>query len=120
MVVREGSGEQTWWTFAGQAVNASLAAAFSGDLADGIRHDNFAIRFQPGAEVSGIEASIHGLVHADPARFRPPVDADAIASLKFRDCLPPQLAEQLLTARTSDEDGLRTVLNEPVRFVTVS
>jgi len=120
VVVREGSGEPTWWTFAGQAVNASLSAAFHGDLADGIRHDNFAIRFQPGAEVADIEAAIHELVHADTARFRPPVDAEAIGSLKFRDCLPPQLAEQLLTARTMDEDGLRTVLNEPVRFVTVS
>lgn len=40
--------------------------------------------------------------------------------LKFSEALPARLAEATLAARTSDEDGARAVLTEPVSLTTLN
>lgn len=116
-VVRQPSGELFWWTFAGRAVNSSLASALRGPVAGKISHDNFTVKIETGADPADVEAHIRALLGADPEALLPEIDADAIAGLKFADCLPRDLAERMLQVRAMDVAGLRTVLGEPVRFV---
>ncbi len=48
----------------------------------------------------------------------PPIDADALTALKFANCLPHALAQQMLQQRVLDEPALRGTLREPCRFVS--
>ena len=48
----------------------------------------------------------------------PAIDADAMKALKFSDCLSRELAQHLLQSRATDAVLRRTVIKEPVRFVT--
>ncbi len=45
-------------------------------------------------------------------------DPRAIENLKFSEALPPALAEQVYLARFSDEEGVYSVLAEPLRSVS--
>ena len=47
----------------------------------------------------------------------PAINADALAALKFADCVPGNLAIWLLERRTVDAGSLQQLLGEPVRFV---
>jgi ATP-dependent Lhr-like helicase len=116
-VVLQPRGELFWWTFAGQAVNASLASAIQEQIAGKISHDNFAVKIESGADAGEAEGHIRALLGADPDTLLPEINAEAIASLKFADCLPRELATRMLQVRAMDVDGVRTVLGEPVRFV---
>ncbi len=116
-VVLQPRGELFWWTFAGRAVNASLAAAIQEQITGKISHDNFAVKIETGADTGETEGHIRALLGADPDALLPEINAEAIAGLKFADCLPPELAQRMLQVRAMNVDGLRAVLGEPVRFV---
>lgn len=49
--------------------------------------------------------------------LRPTIDPNAIAALKFADCIPTALAERMLHDRARDAHGLAALLAEPVRAV---
>jgi len=58
-------------------------------------------------------------ITTEPADLLPPIDADAITSLKFNNCLSRDLAQQMLQQRALDEQGLGKTLQLPVRFTVV-
>ncbi len=116
-VVIESPETACWWTFAGRAVNASLASRLRRDITAKVGHDNFTVKIETGESMADIERVIVGLRQVDPETLFTEIDADALAALKFADCLPRELAERMLQARAMDGTGLRTVLSEPVRFV---
>lgn len=47
------------------------------------------------------------------------MDESAIDGLKFSECLPRDLALQMLEQRLSDPDAVRSVLESQVRLVSV-
>jgi ATP-dependent helicase Lhr and Lhr-like helicase len=49
--------------------------------------------------------------------MRPAVDEAAIDGLKFSECLPIELATEMLERRLQDVDATRRVLEEHVRFL---
>jgi len=117
VVVTEPGDDLAWWTFAGKAVNAALASALQARMTGKVSHDNFAVRIETGPTLADLEAMIASL-HGQPATdLRPAIDPDAVAALKFADCIPPDLAERMLQDRGRDAHGLATVLAEPVRVV---
>ena len=69
--------------------------------------------------MTDIEGFVTELRQTPPEALLPEIDADAITSLKFSDCLPRDLAHRMLQVRAMDAAGVRTVFSEPVRFVTV-
>lgn len=83
-----------------------------------ITSDNFAVKIEAHAPPAGVEQAITDLRTADPASLLPSIDADALTALKFVNCLPPALAQQMLQQRVLDEPGLRSTLHEPCRFVS--
>ena len=114
----EPNGEWCWWTFAGRAVNASLATALQNQITGKISHDNYAVKIEADATIAEIETLVTELRRAAPELLVPAIDADAITALKFSDCLPSALAQRMLQVRAMDMAGLATVMTEPVRFVT--
>jgi len=106
-----------WWTYAGRAVNAALAAALGREFPGRIAHDNFQVTVEGGADVAAFEACIGRLRALAPAAILPEINADALAALKFADCIPESLAIRMLQRRTVDAGSLQRVLGEPVRFV---
>ena len=49
--------------------------------------------------------------------MRPTVDEAAIEGLKFSECLPLDLATEMLERRLQDQESTRRVLEEQVRFI---
>lgn len=117
VVTLEQQGELCWWTFAGRTVNASLSTALQQRITGKISHDNFAVKIETGATMADIEGFVTELRQTNPEALLPEIDADAITSLKFSDCLPRDLAHRMLQVRAMDVAGLRSVLADPVRFV---
>jgi ATP-dependent Lhr-like helicase len=50
----------------------------------------------------------------------PDVDQRAVKGLKFGEALPPRLAQATLATRFADLEGARAVLEELIRFVTLT
>jgi len=117
-ITAENDGELRWWTFAGRAVNASLAAALHTRIAGKVSHDNYAVKIETGASMAQIEPLLAELRQAAPEELVPTIDADAVSALKFSDCLPTELASRMLAVRAMDLTALRMVMNEPVRLIT--
>jgi len=106
-----------WWTFAGRAANAGLAAAIGRRIAGSATFDNFSVTIEDGQEsdsLADILASLPGLADEE---FLPVIDTDAVNALKFADCLPRDMATRMLQLRSSDIPALRRVVAEPVRRV---
>jgi len=116
VVLRDGSEKLRWWTFAGQLANAAIARHLADEAAVKCTADNFAVTMDD--QGSDLDRAIRALREADPASLQPPVSDDAIRELKFSECLPTNLARRTLANRSRDVDGLRSVLRQPLSFVS--
>jgi ATP-dependent Lhr-like helicase len=117
VVIIGGSGEAEWWTFAGAGANAALANELAQITRTRSDHDSLSLTLQSSGSAENIEAAIAELRARDAAQMQPEVDEQAIAGLKFNQCLPPEIAVAMLQARLRDAIAIETVLREPVRFV---
>jgi len=98
--------------------NAALAESLRKSTSSYVSFDNLAIRvdgsLSPEA-FSGARRSIReGALHSMP---KIPVD-DAIEGLKFSQCLPVSLAEEMLRERLLDPAALLSVISESVRSLS--
>lgn len=114
VITRLADGDVRWWTWAGHRANATLTASLPYAMAPHGRFDDQCIRLREDLTPAGWKS-----VTADAASALclPEVDGRAVRGLKFGEALPPRLAVATLAARAADEEGARTVLTEPVRFV---
>jgi ATP-dependent Lhr-like helicase len=117
VVVREGDREPQWWTFGGTRANATLAHELSQATQSRVASDSSALTFEPRLVTSTIEHALDTLRSSDAAAMQPAVDERAVHGLKFSECLPPDLAFQVLELRLTDATATRSVLDEAVRFV---
>ncbi|MFD5109274.1 DEAD/DEAH box helicase [Streptomyces cinereoruber] len=117
VVTRLADGDIRWWTWAGHRANATLAASLPSVVAPHARGDDRWIRLR---EDVTPEAWKTAVTDAASGLCLPEVDGRAVRGLKFGEALPPRLAEATLAARTADEEGARTVLAEPMRFVALT
>jgi len=111
-LVRQPNGEMHWWTFAGGIANAILAGSVPESL--GAHSDNLSIRFQKSSTVEQVEEALSAItedtIHTVP-------NQEAIESLKFSECLSPQLAAEVFLARFNDVEAIYQVLHEQRRVV---
>lgn len=114
-IVAEPGGDLAWWTFAGKGVNATLATALQARIEGKVGHDNFAVTVETGTTLAELEALIASLRSRPAEDLRPAIAPDALAAMKFADCVPRELAERMLQVRGRDAHGITTVLAEPVR-----
>ncbi len=113
------AGDVTWWTFAGGRANAALAHELGQRLDGRVTSNNLAVRFSAHLSIGTVERGLRELLGTDPAHLRPPDNEQALDGLKFSECLPSDLASDVVRTRISDPEGVRTALGQPTRFVTV-
>lgn len=118
-VVLETDGKIQWWTFAGQAANATLIPALAAETKSQLTADSLSLMFEAGIPVDAIRRGIDRLRTIPVEDLVPDVDEAAIEGLKFSACLPPLLAQIVLQARLRDSDSISTLLREAVRFVVI-
>lgn len=119
-VLVEAGDELSWWTFAGGRANAALAAALVRETELKIVADNFAVRFPRGQSAETIELHLRELRDVEPSRLLPAVGVPALEGLKFSECLPQDLAEDVVRDRLADLRGVATTLGQPTRWVRQS
>jgi ATP-dependent Lhr-like helicase len=116
-VLLQSGGELEWWTFGGSRANATLARQLAVETEAAVRHDCFELTFQPPAKLLDIEQAIASLRSQDVTSMYPAVDELAIDGLKFSECLPTDLATEMLERRLQDPDATGRILEVPVRIV---
>lgn len=119
-VVPNAHGQAEWWTFAGHRANATLVPVLSQASHSSLTHDSFTLRFAQGVSLTDVEQAILGLRSRGVVELLPAVDERAVNGLKFYDCLPGELALQLLQMRMRDSHSAKQVVAQPTRFVSQS
>ena len=111
-------GKVMWWTFGGNRANATLARQLAQETKSKVSHDSFTLTFEPAVKLQDVERAIGEIRQRDITDMRPAVDEDAIDGLKFSECLPAQLAIEMLERRLQEPDATRRILEQHVRFLT--
>ena len=112
-----GDGEVEWWTFGGNRANATLARQLAQQTGSKVTHDSFTLTFESAVKLHEVERAIGAIRQQDVDGMRPAIDEAAIDGLKFSECLPIELATEMLERRLQDPDAIRRVLEEYVRFL---
>lgn len=107
----------SWWTFAGEGANASLAAGLGESIEAAISYDGFALRFGREASLMAVQQGINDLRIRTPESLLPRIDDAAIYGLKFSECLPVEIARRMLQRRLQDVEGTRFILQQGVTVV---
>ncbi|MFW6062469.1 MAG: helicase-related protein, partial [Planctomycetota bacterium] len=106
-VVRGDSGGTVWWTFAGSRANATLAGALGEAGCQHVTHDSLAVTIDAADPPGEAMELIRTLRRQDPGSMHPTIDEKAVDGLKFAQCLPPDLAVDVLRDRLRDPEALR-------------
>ena len=109
-------GHSTWWTFGGVRANAALANELGQLLGTTVDHDSLSLMFA-NSRPAELQTAITELRAKAVETLRPGVDEKAIDGLKFSECLPVALAQQMLEARLQDQDALSESLRARLRVV---
>lgn len=117
VAVQDGGGESEWWTFGGSRANATLARELSRETRTKVSHDSFTLTFESAVKLQDVEQAIEVLRQGDASAMYPCVDEAAIEGLKFSECLPTELAIEMLERRLQDTEATHHVLHEDVRFL---
>lgn len=118
-VVSAGGGGAEWWTFGGSRANATLARQLAQELGSGVKHDSFTLAFDSSVQLRDAERAITVVSRKDVAAMRPAVDEAAVDGLKFSECLPIELATEMLEQRLQDPVATSRILHQRVRSLTI-
>jgi ATP-dependent Lhr-like helicase len=106
VVLRDRDGGLHWWTWAGAAANATLAAALDSvrpGLTDPVaRHHNLRLGLAPEASREQMSAAAAELAGIEPAEWPGPQVSEQALEGKFAEMLPPGRAARALSRRLSD------------------
>jgi ATP-dependent Lhr-like helicase len=109
------SGEVHWWTFGGGIANTILSQHLVPE--GNAKADNLCIRFPASPRLTDDE-SLVGSRLAQEIHFAP--SEAAIDNLKFSECLPRPVAEEVFLARFNDTEAIARIRSEPRRVVVES
>ena len=101
-LVQQANGEVQWWTFAGGLANSLLKDHLGAGSKTKI--DNLCIRFGATLKLTDVESLIASRIRDE---IIPVPSEEAIGNLKFGECLPPAIAGEVFSARSSAPEGLR-------------
>ena len=119
-MINERRHDLKWWTFAGRAANAGLAAAIGRRIPGAATFDNLSVTIENGMEIEEFDDALASLSRLADDDFLSDIDAEAVNALKFSDCLPRDMATRMLQRRSSDLPAIRAVLAEPMRRVVMT
>jgi ATP-dependent Lhr-like helicase len=119
VVLLEKNGKAEWWTFAGTGANATLAYALSQAMEHRTTYDSFTVTFEAYVSLHTLELALGELRAHDVNEMSVAVEEHAIEGLKFSECLPRDLALDMLRTRLCDSPAVQYILAQPVRYVSV-
>jgi ATP-dependent Lhr-like helicase len=110
------AGDRTrWWTFAGTLGNLELEWRL-GDLAlTSSGADELSVSVRPHASPDDVRQAVAMAPGSDL-----PVSRDALAGLKFAECLPLAEAEHVLRGRARDPNAVERCVEEPIHTMTTA
>lgn len=117
LLAKNGSAE--WWTFAGARANATLAHALSQTMQHHVTYDSFTVTCEAGVSRNTLTLALSKLRAHDVHEMSVELEEDAMAGLKFSECLPRALALDMLRTRLCDPAAVQSILAQPVRYVAV-
>jgi hypothetical protein len=85
-----------------------------------VSSSSFGVKFESPPDRGAVERAILGLGEADAPAIVPSVNDSAPDGLKFRECLPPDLATRVVQTRLSETDEVAATLRLPTRIVTTT
>jgi ATP-dependent Lhr-like helicase len=85
-----------------------------------VDHDGFTLTFNESLKPSDVENAVNKLRQRDVASLWPAVDPRAVEGLKFSECLPMDLALEMLASRLKDGPAVTHVLQQALRCVSVT
>ena len=97
-LVSDGVDRITVWLFAGGLVSASVARAMTEGGVSVADWDDVSVTVRS----DDIKSVSRALANLDPSTAHPALPEDILTALKFGLCLPPQVAEAVIVARTSN------------------
>ena len=112
-LVANGEGKVTAWLFAGGLVSASLARGLSQAGISTARWDNVSLTARAGE----IDTLARTLSLVDAALAHPTLPENMESALKFGLCLPPDVAQEVLIARTSKPADVTAAMARPQRRI---
>jgi ATP-dependent Lhr-like helicase len=118
VVLRVDDEKVEWWTFAGMRANATLARQLAQATKGKVHHDSFTLTFDAATNLDDTERAIDDIRKQDAAEMRPAVDEAALDGLKFSECLPVEMAIQMLERRLADPDATRRILEQEMQSLT--
>lgn len=119
-ILIESGGALAWWTFAGARANAGLKARLDEMLDQPAEANDLCLTWPEHVTAEELSAAVQRLSQLEPSDFQPQVAAEALASLKFTECLPQHLAMQMLQQRLVDAPAIRAVLGRSLRIVSAA
>jgi ATP-dependent Lhr-like helicase len=117
VIVTDSNRAAKWWTFAGGRANATLANELGAITKGRVQHDNFTLSFTSAVSLKEIKSAIAELRSRDVGGMRPAVDEASIDGLKFSECIPKELAIELLQERLKNPQATASILRSLVKFV---
>ncbi len=115
--IRRDESNWTWWTFAGQGANACLASGIEDVTHTGAKYDSLAVYFESDLPTANVLQALRGLQDRPPETLLPRIAEDAIHGIKFFECLPTDIATQMLQRRLQDPEAVRRALRNAIQFV---
>jgi len=109
-LVHNSNGQIRWWTFAGGIANALLADTLKPHC--DVKADNLSLSFPTASSVDMVADMIDAL---QSDNVRPIPNPDAMENLKFSECLSPDIAAEVFTARFHDRAAVIQALGERKR-----
>lgn len=116
LVVYQSGRRVEWFTFAGGSANDMLSGHLARRLGITAQANDFSISFPDGIKLEDLETEIRAL-KAEAVAAEAVFDDDAIEAMKFHECLPPGLRQEVLRRRTVNRDVLAAVLGGATRTV---
>lgn len=112
-LVQQANGEVQWWTFAGGLANSIVMDHLMGGGSKA-KTDNLCLRFSSTLKLTDVESLIASRIQEE---ITPVPSEEAIKNLKFGECLPPPIANDVFAARFNDPAAIENIRREPMRAV---
>jgi ATP-dependent helicase Lhr and Lhr-like helicase len=110
-------GRLAWWTFAGIRAHATLANEIAQATSRRVEHDSFSLTIEPAIPFCEFQKAGDEIRNKAVEEMRPAIDDRAIEGLKFSECLPIALVQEMLSARLRDSVAVRETLALKLRNV---
>lgn len=116
LVVHAAGRRADWFTFAGGRGNDLIAAHLARHHGCTGQPNDLAISFSGVIDIDSLRHAISELT-AEAVYLGATFDDDAVAALKFHECLPPTLRQEVLRRRFANRADLDRVLTRPTHTV---